>query len=496
MHLSPTPFIDYRKILFALICVIVTFATLFQQANAVEKLTESEIVTLISGKRVEGYHERKGFFFVRLYYADGTLVQNSERGSRSGTWHVDKNNRLCQRFAKSEAKCRTVTYEEGVYRLYKINNNGKRKLVYTYKSFSPIDEQNDSISKKIKEADQQCQEKVEACPGREAETTYTGSLGKRPRQAFKAAKTILIHVTKKCSDRSYVKEVSQLPFEADAQLYLISAGLRIVTDPKVADMIMEIKVQARTLTANFRDTTIPDMHSNIRATAGSDLSGEIVLELRNVNKVSTRKRSVNPIRRTFSGSAPVPNEMSMFDIGPRFNEAYHNSMYTDELLSLLRDIYGEIRATQIATAVSTTRTEKLRQQVSKLEAGLNNFLAENKEDLTVLQSYKEGVTLESDYLRDGWTLKDPTRGQVGVVHFKRYMGTNRYTLGFFYPYQDIFDTNFNPNLINSMMDETNSEYKIAVHRTQPSVVCDLTFNNNILVQKSCNAGYFPGAAKP
>jgi len=127
---------------FAALAVSIPFAC------AGEKLTADEIQSLFSGKRVEGYHERRGFHFVRIYRSDGTAVENSEHGSRSGVWRTNKSGQLCQSFGKDEMKCRTVANKNGLYRQYKTSSKGKQKLVTTYRHFSHAGNQGGSVPQK------------------------------------------------------------------------------------------------------------------------------------------------------------------------------------------------------------------------------------------------------------------------------------------------------------------------------------------------------------
>ncbi len=98
-------------------------------------LTETQIRRLFANKTVDGIHNKKGFRFTRVFYADGALSElSSNKGRRKGHWSVNQNE-LCIEWKNGKTKCRELIKDNGVIKQYKIKKSGKRVLDVTYETF-------------------------------------------------------------------------------------------------------------------------------------------------------------------------------------------------------------------------------------------------------------------------------------------------------------------------------------------------------------------------
>jgi len=108
------------------------------------QLTGAEIQTLFSGKTVEGHHEVDGYDFKSFYEPTGVYRshQSDKKAPRPAKWWVSGDD-ICIRWDDTpEDLCRRMFVDSsGKYRKVLVNARVK-KVVVTFKSFTPGNTQN------------------------------------------------------------------------------------------------------------------------------------------------------------------------------------------------------------------------------------------------------------------------------------------------------------------------------------------------------------------
>ncbi len=108
---------------------IATFFILISQlAQAETILSEDEVLSLISGKTVQGIHLGPNIPFESYFAPDGVALQKRGDQRLEGEWFVDKQGRHCVKWEDKTRKCRVVVRDQDEYREYAINSKtGKRE---------------------------------------------------------------------------------------------------------------------------------------------------------------------------------------------------------------------------------------------------------------------------------------------------------------------------------------------------------------------------------
>ena len=99
-------------------------------------LNKDEIIAAFSGKTAWGNHAFKNKRNMVYFAPDGTFKGKrlDERGSATGKWYVDDENRLCME-KNGDSKCRRVVDKKGKLKKYK----GK-KHVWNFTKFKDGDQ--------------------------------------------------------------------------------------------------------------------------------------------------------------------------------------------------------------------------------------------------------------------------------------------------------------------------------------------------------------------
>lgn len=98
-------------------------------------LDAAAVEVLFSGKTVESVVDRSGRVSLTYYNPNGELRQLQEGQTRSGTWNVRSDGRICLQFDGQDKKCRIIVMEGTVYRKYIVKHDGNHEQVVTYRSF-------------------------------------------------------------------------------------------------------------------------------------------------------------------------------------------------------------------------------------------------------------------------------------------------------------------------------------------------------------------------
>ena len=115
-------------------------------ALAGDELSTIEVTKLFSGKTVEGVNVEKGHLkpYKAYFNPNGAIQARHWYGKkqlkwrkRNGEWWIDDKGRICVKWKDiDKKKCMVIEKEGEVYRQYKINKNGSRKHVATFKKFT------------------------------------------------------------------------------------------------------------------------------------------------------------------------------------------------------------------------------------------------------------------------------------------------------------------------------------------------------------------------
>jgi hypothetical protein len=122
-----------------LIVPIIGFFIVFAvtSALAADDLSAAEVKKLFSGKTVEGINVNKGYSFKAYFDPEGTIRAAYPFGTRQGKWQVNKKGRKCVRWKdKKKQQCNIIARDDDVYKEFKIQKNGDRKHVATFKKFT------------------------------------------------------------------------------------------------------------------------------------------------------------------------------------------------------------------------------------------------------------------------------------------------------------------------------------------------------------------------
>ncbi len=109
--------------------VIISSLVLMSNISHAETiLTEEEVLSLISGKTIQGIYLGQQIPFESYFDPNGSAHQKRNGENIEGEWFVDKKGRHCIKWEGKERKCRIVMHDNEEYREFIINNKtGKRE---------------------------------------------------------------------------------------------------------------------------------------------------------------------------------------------------------------------------------------------------------------------------------------------------------------------------------------------------------------------------------
>lgn len=97
-------------------------------------LGSSEVTALFFNKTVKS-RNKGGDVSLTYYSPNGILEQTRDGKTRTGTWKVRSDGRICLTMTGEEGKCRYVLKENNEFSKYELGKKGKIKKVVTYLSF-------------------------------------------------------------------------------------------------------------------------------------------------------------------------------------------------------------------------------------------------------------------------------------------------------------------------------------------------------------------------
>lgn len=112
------------------LCIATAFCAGSHPALADQTLTADEVKSLFIGKTFEGYNEIKGITYKVYTNADGTMIHQNSKRTKTFKWEVDDEGRHCAHFKKGPLCGHIVSMGDGIY--HKVNDG---KHTNTLKNF-------------------------------------------------------------------------------------------------------------------------------------------------------------------------------------------------------------------------------------------------------------------------------------------------------------------------------------------------------------------------
>ena len=128
-------FLKTNKIPFVLIFFVLSMIVYSANAMAERVLSGEEVTQLFSGNTYDATIPSRNLKMTVYVDPDGTM-----RGMQSGhkftsKWSVSEKGEICVSY-RDKMKCRTVMEENGVYKKFKVNEQGEKVVLVIYESFS------------------------------------------------------------------------------------------------------------------------------------------------------------------------------------------------------------------------------------------------------------------------------------------------------------------------------------------------------------------------
>lgn len=98
-------------------------------------LDQKEVLALFSGKTVESVTANKGRISHSYYNKDGRVDQLRNGKTRSGTWRVTNQGRMCLQMEDMAVKCRIIVKDGDEYKKYIVRKNGDHQHSVSYRKF-------------------------------------------------------------------------------------------------------------------------------------------------------------------------------------------------------------------------------------------------------------------------------------------------------------------------------------------------------------------------
>lgn len=96
------------------------------------RLAEEELMSLLSGKTIEGIYLENNQSFIRYYDEDGEVRQRAGKEFSQGKWLINQQDQRCIVWSNEEKSCRIIVKDKGLYKEFAIQAKGKRKLMVIY----------------------------------------------------------------------------------------------------------------------------------------------------------------------------------------------------------------------------------------------------------------------------------------------------------------------------------------------------------------------------
>ena len=163
------------------------------------------------------------------------------------------------------------------------------------------------------------------------------------KQVIRQAKTAFIAVQQTYKNNSGEPSTysRSLPFADRAASVLALAGISKASSPETADITVSVQVEGHELSGKYGPI-------GIERVAGSSLSREVAI----------KSGDMKPIRRPIQGGTGLPFSVSNFDFGPKFQESFEKSNFTEILVGIVAETHGAEALTKGCTA-SSAQVRKL-----------------------------------------------------------------------------------------------------------------------------------------
>ena len=116
--------------------LILLILTLSQSAFAERSLTTAEVTQLFSGNTYTATIPSRNIQMTVYVDPNGTLRGMQGGHKFTSKWEINDKGEICVSY-KERLSCRYVMEEDGIYKKYKINEQGEKVVLVIYQSFTP-----------------------------------------------------------------------------------------------------------------------------------------------------------------------------------------------------------------------------------------------------------------------------------------------------------------------------------------------------------------------
>jgi len=127
---------NYCSIKLIVAFTMLHFIALSHTAYADVVLSAEEVIQLFSGNTYEATIPSRNIKMTVYVDPDGTLRGMQAGHKFSSKWTVNDKGEICVSY-KERMSCRLVMEAAGIYKKYKINEQGEKKVLVIYQSFKP-----------------------------------------------------------------------------------------------------------------------------------------------------------------------------------------------------------------------------------------------------------------------------------------------------------------------------------------------------------------------
>ena len=126
----------HKTIISSTLFLISLTLILSQSAFAERTLTTAEVTQLFSGNTYAATIPSRNIKMTVFVDPNGTLRGMQAGHKFTSKWETNDKGEICVSY-KERLSCRYVMEEEGIYKKYKINEQGEKVVLVIYQSFTP-----------------------------------------------------------------------------------------------------------------------------------------------------------------------------------------------------------------------------------------------------------------------------------------------------------------------------------------------------------------------
>ncbi len=126
----------HKTIISTILCLFSLTLLLSQSAFAERTLTTAEVTQLFSGNTYAATIPSRNIQMTVFVDPNGTLRGMQAGHKFTSKWENNDKDEICVSY-KERLSCRYVMEEKGIYKKYKINEQGEKVVLVIYQSFTP-----------------------------------------------------------------------------------------------------------------------------------------------------------------------------------------------------------------------------------------------------------------------------------------------------------------------------------------------------------------------